>query len=84
MTRGHDTLHLGCMSDKKPCPACGESVRSEARFCCYCEHEFAAAREPIEGAPAGPDLNRSLTRVGIFLMALGILVILATALRFFF
>jgi hypothetical protein len=72
------------MSEKKSCPACGESVRSEARFCCFCEHEFASAREPIESLPAGPDLNASLTRVGIFLMALGILVILATALRIFF
>lgn len=58
-------------------------MRSEARFCCYCEHEFALGREPIESVPAGPDLNASLTRVGIFLMALGILVLLATALRFF-
>jgi len=69
------------MDEKKPCPACGEMVREQARFCAFCEHEFVTPSwEPApEAVP-----QALLHRLGIFLMIVGILVVAVATVRLFF
>ena len=67
------------MDEKKTCPACGESVRLQARFCCFCENEFPPdfpRGEPTSNIGFSPSFDASVRKIGILLMAVGILTIL--------
>lgn len=64
------------MSERKTCPACGESVRGDARYCCFCEHAFEGGTRTHHGAlpVSGEKGELSFTRLGLALLILGSLI----------
>lgn len=73
------------MSERKTCPACGESVRGDARFCCYCEHEFGdmtRSRMGVLPSMRNESGELSLTRLGVTLIVLGSLIAAAAMVLF--